>query len=291
MPKPLSNPTTRVLQVLEYLATRPSEHYGLSDLSRSTKMSKSTCLAILNTLVEAGYVIQHPVQRYYSLGPAAIAVGQAALIRFPDVSDVLPVLKRLARETNMTATCEALAGDQLVVVASAGRGDLLSGIGRTGVRLPFSPPYGAAFGATIDLDTFRSYINRANPPLTDDEIRNLVRSFEIGRQRGYFIGLDLPEDHPLHSQLAEAWSARSPNRKIEALVAARRVAGYLLDEIDPDATYTVTAIQAPVVSRGNTVEIALALLAFGWPAKGEQLIAIANKLKTAAEAVAEGRAH
>jgi len=289
MSKPLSNPTTRTLQVLEYLATRPSETYGLSELSRSIGMSKSTCLSILNTLVDAGYVIQHPVQRYYSLGPAAIAVGQAALMRFPDVSDVLPVLKKLARETNMTATCEALAGDQLVVVASAGRGDPLSGIGRTGVRLPFSPPYGAPFGATVELESFRAYLDRADPPLTDEEARRLVRSFETGRHRGFFIGLDLPIDHPLHDQLAEAWSARSPDRKLQPIVAARRVAGYLLDDIDPKQTYAVASIQAPVVSRGGNVEIALALLAFGWKATGEQLLAAAKKLVAAADAVAEGR--
>lgn len=291
MPKPLSNPTMRVLQVMEYLATRPSGTYGLSELSRSIGMSKSTCLSILNTLVDAGYVIQHPVQRYYSLGPAAIAVGQAALTRFPDVTDVFPVLKKLARETNMTATCEALAGDQLVVVASAGRGDPLSGIGRTGVRLPFSPPYGAPFGATAELEAFRDYLDRADPPLSDDEVKRLVRSFEIGRQRGFFVGLDLPADHPLHEKLAEAWTARSPDRKLQSIIAARRMAGYLLDDIDPAAVYAVSSIQAPVVSRGGTVEIALALLAFGWKATGAQLIATAHKLVAAAEAVAEGRPH
>lgn len=289
MAKPLSNPTARVLQVLEFLTMRPAETYGLSELARSIGMSKSTCLSILNTLVDAGYVIQHPVQRYYSLGPAAIAVGQAALARFPDVSDVLPVLRRLAKEHGMTATVEALAGDQLLVVASVGRGDPLSGIGRTGVRLPFAPPYGAPFAASADVPTFRAYLDRADPPLTDEEAKRLLRSLELGRQRGYFVGLDLPADHPLHDRMAEAWTARSPDRKLQEIMAARRMAGYLLDEIDDKATYAVSSITAPVPSRTDRVEIALALLAFGWQAKGADLRKASEKLAEAATQVAERR--
>jgi len=289
MPKPLSNPTARVLQIMEFMAIRPLETYGLSEISRSTGMSKSTCLSILNTLVDAGYVIQHPVQRYYSFGPAAIAVGQAALMRFPDVSDVLPVLRRLARETGMTATCEALAGDQLVVVASAGRGDPMSGVGRTGVRLPFSPPYGAPFGATITRPAFQDYLDRADPPLSEEDVTRLVHSFETGRRRGFFIGLDLPEDHPLHDRLVEAWGARSPDREIQAIAGARRIAGYFLDEIDPDKTYAVASIAAPVTSRAGSVDIALALLTFGWRARGSELETVAQSLAAAADAVAAAR--
>lgn len=289
MAKPVSNPTARVLQVIEHLARNPSETFGLSELARNIGISKSTCLSILNSLVDAGYVIQHPVQRYYSLGPAAIAVGQAALIRFPDVSDVLPVLRRLAREEGMTATVEALAGDQLLVVASVGRGDPMSGIGRSGVRLPFVPPYGAPFAATADLPVFRDYLGRADPPLPAEQIERLRRSLDLGRRRGYFVGLDLPADHPLHDQLTEAWQARSPQRGLQPIAAARRIAGYFLDEIDARETYTVASIAAPVPSRSGQTEIALALLAFGWRATGAEITATAEKLADAAAQVASGR--
>lgn len=289
MTKPVSNPTARVLQVIEHLARNPSETFGLSELARTIGISKSTCLSILNSLVDAGYVIQHPVQRYYSLGPAAIAVGQAALVRFPDVSDVLPVLRRLAREEGMTATVEALAGDQLVVVASVGRGDPMSGIGRTGVRLPFVPPYGAPFAATSDLTVFRDYLGRADPPLSTDEVDRLRHSLDLGRRRGYFVGLDLPADHPMHDRLTQAWQARSPQRDLQPIAAARRIASYFLDEIDDGHSYTVASIAAPVPSRSGQVEIALALLAFGWRASGAELKATAQKLADAAAQVASRR--
>lgn len=285
MAKPVSNPTARVLRVLEYLAIRPSETYGLSELARSVGISKSTCLSILNTLSDSGYVVQHPLQRYYSLGPAAIAVGQAALVRFPDVSDVLPILRQLAREHDMTATIEALAGDQLVVVASAGRGDPLSGIGRTGVRLPFAPPYGAPFAASADLEGFRSYLSKAEPALSEQERKSLMRSLEVGRQRGYFIGLALPDNHPMHDRLAEAWNDRTPDRALKSLVAARRLAGYHLDAIEERTTYTIASIAAPVPASDGEAEIALALLAFGWKAKGSDVRKAAEQLAAAAKSV------
>ena len=288
MAKPLSNPTSRVLQVLEYLAMRPAETYGLSELARSIGISKSTCLSILNTLVDSGYVTQHPVQRYYSLGPAAIAVGQAALVRFPNVSDVLPILRELSRDIGMGTTVEALAGDQLLVVASVGQGDPLSGIGRTGVRLPFAPPYGAPFAANIALPAFREYLNRAEPALPEDAVASLIQSLDIGRRRGYFIGLDLPEAHPLHGRLTQVWNSRAPDRQLRSIMAAR-VAGYMLDEIDDAATYQVASISAPVRSRAGAVEIALAILALGWKTKGKQLRQTAEALSHAAERVTEMR--
>jgi DNA-binding IclR family transcriptional regulator len=289
MPKPLSNPTTRVLQVLEHLTTRPLETYGLSELARNIGISKSTCLSILNTLVEAGYVVQHPVQRYYSLGPAAIAVGQAALVRFPDVSDVLPVLRQLAQQFGMTATVEAVAGDQLLVVASEGRGDPMRGIARTGVRVRFAPPYGAPLAATADAGTLKSYLDRAGPPLSQDKIRDMLRSFEVGRRRGYFVGLGLPHDHPLHDRLTDAWEARSPDRELEPLVPARQAADYLLDEIEDARRYTVSVIGAPVMPRHRSTEIALALLAFDWNATGAEIRALGERLAAAAADVAERR--
>lgn len=290
MAKPVSNPTTRVLQILEFLAVSPTEAYGLSELSRALALSKTTCLSILNTLVDAGYVIQHPTRKHYTLGPSAVAVGQAALARFPDVGDLSPVLRRLFREFGLTATAEAVAGDQLVVVASAGLGDPMRGIARTGVRLPFAPPYGAPLAAALDGNGFDDYLARAHPPLDADHTASLLRSFEAGRRRGYFVGLDLPAGHAEHDRLEALWQARAPAAELEALSAVRRDAGYFLDLIDDKADYAVSVLSAPVVTRHGRVEIALALLAFGAHWSGAQIKAAGRGLVEAAADLAERNA-
>ncbi len=289
MAKPVSNPTTRVLQILEFLAVSPTEAYGLSELSRALALSKTTCLSILNTLVDAGYVLQHPTRKHYTLGPSAVAVGQAALARFPDVGDLSPVLRRLFRQFGLTATAEAVAGDQLVVVASAGLGDPMRGIARTGVRLPFAPPYGAPLAAALDARSFEDYLARAHPPLDVAHTAALLRSFEAGRRRGFFVGLDLPAGHDQHERLEAVWKARAPGADLEAISAVRREAGYFLDEIADDADYAVSVLSAPVVTRHGRVEIALALLAFGAHWKGARIQAAGRGLMEAASDLAERR--
>ncbi|MDB5445269.1 MAG: ArsR family transcriptional regulator [Phenylobacterium sp.] len=289
MAKPVSNPTLRVLQILEFLAVSPTEAYGLSELSRALGLSKTTCLSILNTLVDAGYVLQHPTRKHYTLGPSAVAVGQAALARFPDVGDLSPVLRRLFREFGMTATAEAVAGDQLVVVAAAGMGDPMRGIARTGVRLPFAPPYGAPLAAALDPQGFEDYLARAEPAVDRERTAALLRSFEVGRQRGFFVGLDLPTDHALHDRLEAVWQARAPGQELQSLSAARRDAGYFLDDIDDTAQYAVSVLSAPVVTRHGRVEIALALLAFGARWSGAQTRAAGQRLVQAAADLAERR--
>ena len=60
-----SPPTARVVSILNFLAGYPHDQFGLSELARRIGLSKPTCLGILTTLADAGYVIRDAQAKTY----------------------------------------------------------------------------------------------------------------------------------------------------------------------------------------------------------------------------------
>ena len=59
------------MAILDFLASHPHDRFGLSELARRLELSKPTCLGILTTLTEAGYLVRDEQDKTYRLGPAA----------------------------------------------------------------------------------------------------------------------------------------------------------------------------------------------------------------------------
>src|SRR3954452_25523721 len=70
-----SPPTERVVRILDFLAGRPEERFGLSDLARRLGLSKPTCLGIVTSLTDAGYLVRDAGDKTYRLGPSLITLG------------------------------------------------------------------------------------------------------------------------------------------------------------------------------------------------------------------------
>src|SRR5690348_17024184 len=115
-----SNPTGRVVAILDFLSARPERAYGLSELARSLGINKATCLTVLGGLVQAGYLLQDPETKSYSLGPSSLALGNAALARFPAVGPARAVTQSLADEFGLVCTVMVRANNNLVVLTEAG---------------------------------------------------------------------------------------------------------------------------------------------------------------------------
>jgi len=67
-----------VVRILDFLAGRPEERFGLSDLARRLGLSKPTCLGIVTSLTDAGYLVRDPGDKTYRLGPSLITLGHKA---------------------------------------------------------------------------------------------------------------------------------------------------------------------------------------------------------------------
>ena len=62
----------RVVRVLDFLAAHPDDRFTLSELARRLELNKATAHALLVTLTDSGYLLRHPTDMTYSLGPALI---------------------------------------------------------------------------------------------------------------------------------------------------------------------------------------------------------------------------
>ena len=137
-----SPPTERVVSVLDHFAARPDARFGLSDLARALELSKPTCLGILSTLVDRGYLTCDPATKTYGLGPALVRVGQLARTRFAVAADAArPVLARLSEQYRTNCTASAVIGESIVILASTDVAEREPFV-PVGQRYPFAPPMG-----------------------------------------------------------------------------------------------------------------------------------------------------
>ena len=64
--------------MLDFLAGRPEDRFGVSELARRLGLSKPTCLGIVTSLTNAGYLVRDPGDKTYRLGPSLITLGHKA---------------------------------------------------------------------------------------------------------------------------------------------------------------------------------------------------------------------
>ena len=60
------------------MAEHPHDRFGLSELARHVGLAKPTCLGIVTTLTESGYLVRDSRDKTYRLGPSLIALGHIA---------------------------------------------------------------------------------------------------------------------------------------------------------------------------------------------------------------------
>lgn len=114
-----SPPTERVLAVLGVLAAHPTKAFGLSELARRADVSKPTCLGIVASLAEHGYLLRD-ADAAYRLGPAFVPVGRAARrsLRAAPVGGA--GLAALSRRFGVPASVSMVVGGRVTVLDVAG---------------------------------------------------------------------------------------------------------------------------------------------------------------------------
>jgi DNA-binding IclR family transcriptional regulator len=274
--------------VLDHFTAPLDGGFGPTELARDLGMSKSTCLAVLSTLTDAGYLMQHPTRRDYRLGPALVGAGRAALARFPDLSAAHAELASCAARLGVPINVATLADEQIVVIDSVGGHDPFGGYARVGSGVPFVPPFGAGFVAWADPSLWRRWLDRAWPTLEPDQVDALRASVEIAHRRGYLVSLELPADHESRALLDQL---RYGDRGVDAdqirLLAHARVveANYFLDDINPQHRYSVNLIQVPLLPSPSHNPITLMATPFGRYMAGADIAAAGERLIAASRAV------
>jgi DNA-binding IclR family transcriptional regulator len=273
----------RVVTMIDFLASRPGESFGLSELARALGMSKATAHGVCTTLTETGWLLRHPVDKRYTLGPALIAAGHAAGARQLDLVDhARPVMEELAAHLAAQVVASSTVGDEMVLLATAGRPGPMWLAFTVGQRVPLAPPLGTVFLAWAGPDAVEEWLDRLGPGATQADKDRLRSALAVIRRRGYALNLEAVAN----LKLSRALSGRDSRRRALA-VAVEDLAHeeYLLQELEEGTTYRLSQVSAPVF--GSDGAVALALTVVGLPEKltGEEIPRYGDALLGAAQRV------
>jgi DNA-binding IclR family transcriptional regulator len=181
-----SPPTQRVVALLDHVIAHPGERFGLSELSRTLQISKPTCLGIVTTLTETGWLDCDGQSRTYGVGPALVSAGRLARRAIPGVDAAEQHLTELAKRYESPCTASAVVGNEIVVLTSV-RGDGRTEGAMAGTRYPFAPPVGLMYLLWDSDAAFERWVRtRPTLPVVLDRahLRTVVAEC---RERGYLV--------------------------------------------------------------------------------------------------------
>lgn len=266
----------RTVAVLNHLAAHPRERFTLSELARALDLNKATAHAMLTTLTDAGYLVRDPEQLTYALGPALIAVGNAALETYPAATLAQAPMEELASEFDLAVLASTAIGDEIVILESAGSAQPLGINVQPGLRLPLVPPLGTVFVAWSPRADIDRWLGRLGPDATEADLDRYRRALDTVRARGYSVGLGGDEQQRLVESLQADGRSRPPSTPGEE---------YALVELAESSAYRINHIGAPVFGPDARVVLALFLIGFRGSIPASDVPRYADRLVDAANRV------
>ena len=241
--------------------------------------------ALVATLTDAGYLLRHPVDKTYSLGPALVAVGNAAASVQLDVVDhARGEMRRLADELDVLCVASAVIGGEIVILGREGDLGPLAPDVRVGHRLPLVPPLGTVFMAWSPDGEIEAWLQRTGPSASPERIARFRAAVSAVRDRGYSLALEVDA----RVQIGRALGGRDTG--VDASQLARLVdelghEEYVLAELEHAASYRLSMIAAPVFGADGSVVLALTLFGFRASLDPAEIRRLAERLVDATRVV------
>ena len=286
-----SQPTARALAILDLLMANPQQAFGLTEMTRRLNLNKATCHAILTTMANYGFLVQHPKTKAYRLGPSIIAAGNAAFAQFPVLEYARPELESLQSDLDIGFAVTARSKLHLVLLALYGRATPLIDSFQLGLRLPNTAPVAACFTAFSPAKQLEEWLTRAHESRGEynEKLDQKLRVSVIGiRARGFEVTLKTRAEEELTRELArihESWSLSELEDAANAYQRDLCDEQYHLDRIDPKARYHVSTISVPVFVYREVPVMCFVAGSFDNPITGAQIEEIAERMKASAERV------
>ena len=255
------------MALLDFLAARPTEAFSLSELARRLDLNKSTTHAMLTTLTDAGYVARHPVEKSYTLGPALVAIGEAAAAS-PSI-DITQYardeMRAMADEFGVQCVASRIIGTEIAIIAHTGTREPLGQTLSVGNRLPFVPPLGTVFVAWSSAPEIDAWLRRLGPSAQKSELARYRQAVAAVRDRGFSIGLEADA----RRRLGRAAAERDPD--VEDIVEELGHEEYILLELERSGSYQLSLVAAPVFGPDGAVVMAIAMFGFRSPLDAVEL--------------------
>ncbi len=279
-----SPPTQRVIDMLDFLASHPHDRFGLSELARRTGQSKPTCLGIVTTLTESGYLVKDSVDKTYRLGPSLISLGHIAQESMRIGPPARDALRRLSGEFDTTAALAAVVDDRITLLELVGPAGADVGV-RVGQSYPFAPPVGLMFVLWDDA-ALRDWLAREPTIPLRTNSRRLDRVVTACRSSGYLVERLTPGGRRLYALMAGV-SGTLPDELralLGELVSAIGERVYLQSEGAPGARHDIGVMSAPVYDHYRR-QIMVASLHVGEPLSDDEIAERATALVATADEV------
>ena len=292
-----SQPTARALAILDLLMANPHQAFGLTEMTRRLNLNKATCHAILTTMANYGFLVQHPKTKAYRLGPSIIAAGNAAFAQFPVLEYARPELEALQSDLDVGFAVTGRSKQHMVLLALYGKAQPLIDSFQLGLRLPNTGPVGACFTAFSPAKHLEAWLSRAHESRGgyDEKLDQKLRVALISiRARGYEVTLKTKAEAELTRELTRIHSSWSLTELEEA---ANRYQHDLCDEyfhldrVDPKARYDVSTISVPVFVDKKLPVLCFVAGSLGGPVTGARIEEIAARMKESSDRlsnIAEG---
>jgi DNA-binding IclR family transcriptional regulator len=270
---------SRAIDILNFMAARPTQAFSLSELVEHLAVNFASCHAILTVLTKDGFLERHPKHRTYSLGPALVAIGHAALESHPAIDIARDEARDLAQQLDLEVLLTARTGGDLIALARAGRYVAPNAALRVGQRVPMIPPLGAPFMAWTPEAQLRQWL--ADAPEGASDPAPYQRLLSLVRDRGYAITLQ----NPVRSQLGEVVAnlSDSPHEtglrnRMTSLIGELGLDVYHLAAIDPAQSYEVGMLSAPIFNVHGHAAFTLSLLGFRGQLSADAIQDLADRL-------------
>lgn len=185
--KNIHRSTSRVLDILELVATNPSA-FTLTDICRELDSPKSSLYPILYTLT-ARHFLALDKNSHYRIDYAAHQVGNAYLDQMNFLDEVETILTNLTNVCLETSHFATLAGSDVLYLKKIDSPEFIRMTSRVGITLP---AYGTSLGKALLMDYELNDLKKLYPegmkPLTPNTITDfqvLMEQIREARTKGY----------------------------------------------------------------------------------------------------------
>lgn len=184
-----SDPNHRPLKVLNFLAAHATESFSLAEIARFLELSKGSAHRVMTALTDAGFVTRHPRHKTFTLGVTMVAIGQAALERYPGIEIARREMARLRERLGIGLGATAIVNDEYLLLAREGLPRTQDGLAIVGERRRLVPSIGIGQIAWRNEADVEAWLARGAHYL-DNRIRDhLSAALPVIRQRGYSMAV------------------------------------------------------------------------------------------------------
>ena len=290
MPRP-APAADRAAGIVSFLTAHPSRGFTISELVEHLGMNLASAHATLAVLSAYGFVIRDPVHRTYTLGPALVATGFAALEQHPAIGAAIEQAELLAEELDREVGLTAVAGRDVIFLARRGPEPLAASIGYPGDRTPLLAPIGAVFMAWADDVAVDEWLARAS--IDDAAADSYRRALADIRARGFSVPmrpLGGPEMADAISHLRDDPAAPDAEQRLTEVLHALPELLLHVDDVPGTDKVLYTTVAAPIFDPIGRVLLSLSVTGPEHPVPVDEVLELGRRVvRSAAVATRQGR--